>query len=160
MLSSGAGVVDAALLGTGGGIVGRGELARVTFRVRAAGDPAVRLAGVTARDQRNTDVAVGGATAVGGGAPGTALRMAFPNPFDRATNVVLSLAQAGRADVGVFDVAGRLVRTLHEGMMSAGQHTLTWDGRDDAGRRLGAGVYLVRFSAGGRIETRTVRLVR
>lgn len=160
VLSGAPGNVDAALLGVGAGMAGRGPLARVTFRLKAAGDPAIRLAGVTARDVRNTEVAIGGASGVDGGSPGTALRLAFPNPFDRSTTVVLSLARAGEAQVGVFDVAGRHVRTLHSGLLSAGQHSIVWDGRDDSGQRLGAGVYMLRFEAMGRSETRALRLVR
>ncbi len=160
VFSSAPGNVDAALLGAGAGVSGRGALARVTFRVKTAGDPAIRVAGVTARDVRNSEVAISGAAGVGGGSPGTALRLAFPNPFERSTTVVLSLGTAGQAQVGVFDVAGRHVRTLHAGVMSAGQHSIVWDGRDDSGQRLEAGVYMLRFTAVGRSETRALRLVR
>jgi flagellar hook assembly protein FlgD len=90
----------------------------------------------------------------------TALRLAFPNPFDRSTTVVFALAQTGPASVRVFDVAGRNVRTLVSGVQPAGERVLAWDGRDDQGGRLGAGVYMLRLEAGGHSETRSVRLVR
>lgn len=155
------GVVDATLLGTGSGFAGSGDLARVTFRVKAAGDPHLAIAQVTARDQANHDVRVGGATDAGPVAPArTALGIAFPNPFARSTSVVMSLRSTGPATLHVFDVAGRHVRTLLSGVQPAGTRTVSWDGRDDAGAALGAGVYLMRLTAGERVETRTVRLVK
>jgi hypothetical protein len=159
VMSTGPGDVDAVLLGEGAGIAGEGELARVTFRVRAAGDPALSLGTIVARDVRNQDVNVSGGTpATGSGR--TALRLAFPNPFERSTTVVFSLHASGPADVGVFDVAGRHVRTLLRGVQPAGEHMLSWDGRDDGGNRLGAGVYMLRLDAAGHSETRALRLVK
>jgi hypothetical protein len=131
----------------------------VTFRVRAAGDPGLSLGSIVARDVRNGDVSMsGGAPGIGAGR--TALRLAFPNPFERSTTVVFSLHASGPADVGVYDVAGRHVRTLLRGVQAAGEHTLAWDGRDDSGNRLGAGVYMLRLDAGGHSETRALRLVK
>ena len=160
VLSPQPGGIDAAVLGTGGGFAGTGTLAQVTFRVRAEGDPAIRIAGVEARDAQNRPVMLGTA-----GAPGlvpgrTALRMAFPNPFDQSMTIALSLAHAGPASVGVFDVAGRKVRTLLDGVQAAGERVVAWDGRDDSGARLGAGVYMLRLEAGGHSETKAVRLVK
>ena len=61
------------------------------------------------------------------------------------------------ARVGVYDAQGRFIRTLADGV-TAGSHTLSWDGRDASGRRVGAGIFFVRASAGG--VTRVQRLVR
>jgi hypothetical protein len=160
VLSPGPGGVDAAMLGVGGGIAGSGTLATVTFRVKAAGDPAIRIANVDARDAQNR--ALGLNTSGGAGAiPGrTALRMAFPNPFSQDMTIALALSKSGPANVGVFDVAGRKVRTLVQGVQAAGERLVTWDGRDDSGARLGAGVYMLRLDAGGHSETRAVRLVK
>jgi flagellar hook assembly protein FlgD len=48
----------------------------------------------------------------------------------------------------VYDVAGRIVRHLHRSALSVGQQRLIWDGRNDAGRTVGAGLYVVRVQAG------------
>ena len=160
VLSASPGGVDAALLGVGGGIAGSGTLATVTFRVRAEGEPAIRIGSVDARDAFNRSLGL--STDAGAGAiPGrTALRMAFPNPFSQDMTIALALSKSGPASVGVFDVAGRKVRTLVHGVQPAGERLLTWDGRDDSGARLGAGVYMLRLDAGGHSETRAVRLVK
>ena len=75
---------------------------------------------------------------------------AWPNPTRGGTKIRLSLAQAARVNAGVYDVAGRLVRTLQRGTMTAGAHELAWDGRDDGGRAAGAGLYFIRMTADGR----------
>ncbi len=86
-----------------------------------------------------------------------ALRAAGPNPFHDATTLSFSLAHGGPLRWEVFDLAGRRVagdtRTL-----TAGEHAVTWDGRDGAGRSVQPGLYLLRWRADGR--TGTARLVR
>ena len=154
------GNVDAALLGVGGGIAGEGELARLTFRVKAPGDPALRIAAAEGRDAQNRELLLGGIGVTGGASGHTALRLAFPNPFYKSTTVVLSLREQGPASVRVYDVAGRTVRTLLNSVQPAGERVLAWDGRDDSGTPLGAGVYMLRLEAGGHRETRAVRLVK
>ena len=159
VLSSAPGVVDAALLGVGPGLAGRGELARVTFRVKAAGDPNLSLASITARDAANHPVAISGA-ANGSAIPArTALGFAYPNPFRENLAIQLSLHRAGPATIGVYDVAGRRVRSLVRGFQEAGARVVTWDGRDDAGMRLAPGAYIVRLESAELRESRTVRLV-
>jgi flagellar hook assembly protein FlgD len=55
--------------------------------------------------------------------------------------------------VEVFDVAGRRVRSLFRGALEAGVHEHTWDGRDDRGRFVGTGVYVVVVRAGRHVAT-------
>ncbi|MEZ5064203.1 MAG: FlgD immunoglobulin-like domain containing protein [bacterium] len=86
-----------------------------------------------------------------------ALRPASPNPFSDATSVGLGLPRAGDVTVELFDAAGRRVATRSLGRTDPGWQNLMIDGRDDAGRPLGSGVYFCRVSAGG--ETRTTKVV-
>jgi len=72
-----------------------------------------------------------------------------PNPFGSATTIQFTLERAGRGELSVFDVSGRLVRRLASGWLEAGPHALRWDGRDDAGRRGEPGVYFYRLTADG-----------
>ncbi|HYM82422.1 MAG TPA: metallophosphoesterase [Candidatus Limnocylindria bacterium] len=64
-----------------------------------------------------------------------------PNPFALETRISFRLSAPGPARLQVLDALGRRVRTLAEGPRTAGRHDLTWDGRDDRGEPLGAGVY-------------------
>jgi len=88
-----------------------------------------------------------------------ALRIAAaPNPAAGATRFAIDLPHDGDARVEVYDLSGRRVATVAGGHRAAGRASLAWNGHDDAGRPLGAGVYLARVSAGG--ATATTRLVR
>ncbi len=76
----------------------------------------------------------------------------YPNPGRGPTGIQVHLAGAAgdpalTGEVAIYDPAGRRVRTVRRGAMARGLSTLTWDGRDDRGAELRAGVYLVRVSA-------------
>jgi hypothetical protein len=62
------------------------------------------------------------------------------------SKIVLGIAQAGRVQLQVYDVAGRKVRLLADRVFPAGEQTLVWDGTDDGGRKVSRGVYFVRSS--------------
>jgi hypothetical protein len=100
-------------------------------------------------------------TAVPTGATSLRLLAPRPNPFGARTAIAFDLPGAAAVTVRVHDVGGRLVRTLAAAeVMGAGRHELPWDGRDDGGAGVAAGVYLVRLQAGGRVLTRRVAFVR
>ena len=84
----------------------------------------------------------------------------MPNPFNPLVTLRFELpANAGRATLEVFDVAGRRVRTLSTAALEPGAHEFTWNGTDDGGRRVSSGAYLVRMQAGGEVATRRVMLI-
>jgi flagellar hook assembly protein FlgD len=70
-----------------------------------------------------------------------------PNPFSMSTTVVFQSPGLSTLTLQVYDTAGRLVRSQPLGNSPAGQHTITWDGRDSLGAGLASGVYLVRLSS-------------
>ena len=84
----------------------------------------------------------------------------YPNPFNPMTTVRFELASQQRVHVSVHDAAGKRVRTLDMGTYTAGQHELTWDGRDDAGRGLASGTYLLRLETRDAVESRKLTLVQ
>jgi hypothetical protein len=67
-----------------------------------------------------------------------------PNPMVASSTLDFELESAGRASVRVFDVSGRLVRTLTDGEMRSGRHSAIWDGRSNAGQAVANGVYFYR----------------
>jgi hypothetical protein len=78
----------------------------------------------------------------------TALLGGVPNPFNPMTEVRFELATAGRARLAVYDLRGRLVKTLHDGALPAGPHAVRWDGTDAAGHAASSGAYLCRLESG------------
>ncbi|MCK4304090.1 MAG: T9SS type A sorting domain-containing protein [Candidatus Eisenbacteria sp.] len=73
-----------------------------------------------------------------------------PNPGRGCVTINFGLAEQGPARLQLFDTNGRLVRTLVDGKLEAGPHTLVWDGRDNTGQQTSAGVYFYRLYADGR----------
>ncbi len=71
-----------------------------------------------------------------------------PNPFWGRTTIAFGLPKAADVSLVVYNAAGQKVRTLVSGHKNAGTYTVTWDGRDDAGRPVAAGAYFFKFQAG------------
>ena len=100
--------------------------------------------------------------APGAGAPSLRLGPGVPNPFRGATTLRWEVgpgAAGGRLRVEVCDLRGRVVRTLEDRPLRPGGATVTWDGRDERGARLPAGVYLCRAAAAGETATRKLLLL-
>ncbi len=105
-----------------------------------------------------TQIAVpGDGTPVG---PRAFLGAARPNPFNLGTAIAFTTPEDGPASVEIYDVAGRRIRTLAEGFVPAGEHVLTWDGRDESGRAVASGVYLYRLKTRDAVVTRRMVKVR
>ena len=88
-----------------------------------------------------------------GGAPGAVtpilvLHPAYPNPFNPHTTLRYSLRQSEQVEVAIVNPAGQLVRRLKSGPQPAGEHALSWDGRNEQGADAGSGVYFYRIAAG------------
>jgi len=95
---------------------------------------------------------------------GAAARLRFvavkPNPFNPSALITYEVPAKERVELKIFDVAGRLIRTLVDGMTDPGLHTSHFDGRTNAGEELASGVYFLELSAGGLRLTKKVSLVR
>jgi aminopeptidase N len=87
------------------------------------------------------------------------LEVPRPNPFGTRAEIRYYLPEAGPVSVRVFDVAGRLVRTLHEDATSAGSRSVHWDRRTDGGDKVASGTYWIRLDAMGSTRTRSVVVV-
>jgi len=90
----------------------------------------------------------------------TRLAEIWPNPFNPSTTIRFSIS--GKTDVAIriYDVAGRLVRVLQDGVMEAGWHSVTWNGMSDRGTGVCSGVYFCRMKAGATEETKKMVLLR
>ncbi len=79
----------------------------------------------------------------------------YPNPFNPAVVIPLDLTtDAAGVSLTVYDVLGRRVRQVWQGALPVGTHRFTWNGRDEMGRDVAAGVYLYRVEVDGRVETK------
>jgi hypothetical protein len=162
VLSPRPGRVDVALLGRDSGLHGSGELATVRFRVKAAGEAALALTSVDARDGANRRVTLGPAAVPPALALPTATSFApaRPNPFTGRTTLSFALARGGAVELAVFGVDGRKVATLVREAREAGQYQVSWDGRDGSGQTAPPGMYYARLVTPQGRFTRTLVLMK
>jgi hypothetical protein len=94
--------------------------------------------------------------------PDTGLRLgqSYPNPFSPSTTILYSLPARSHVRLGIYDVAGREVAVIQDGVQPVGPHEVRWDGADRGGLPLSAGVYFVRLDAGGEARMSKMLLVR
>ncbi len=83
-----------------------------------------------------------------------------PNPFNPSTTISFTLPEAGQVALRVFDVRGRLVRTLADGSFEAGTHSVEWNATDGSGRRVASGIYFYRLISDGLDRTQKMILMK
>jgi len=84
----------------------------------------------------------------------------YPNPFTASTQIDYVLPQAGRVTFSIWDAGGRCVRILVDACKPQGNHSIRWDGKDEAGNPLPSGVYLSRLDADYSTLTQRIVLIR
>ncbi len=89
-----------------------------------------------------------------------ALSQNVPNPFNPKTDISFSLAQTGAVKMEVFDVQGRSVKVLIDGVLSAGDHMANWDGTDSKGLKVPSGLYFYKLSADEKSETKKMVMLK
>jgi len=84
----------------------------------------------------------------------------YPNPFNPTTNFFVAVPHTAQVEVVVYDILGRIVRTLVNGEMEAGYHTVEWNGLTDRSTQVGSGVYFVRMKAGAFTSVRKIMMMK
>ena len=98
--------------------------------------------------------------------PGTSAQVLFsvgpsqPNPFNPSTTLTYTLPVRTEVSVTVYDATGRVVCELSRRVETAGEHMVSWDGRDDAGAHVSSGVYHIRVEADGQAGTQKIVLIK
>jgi photosystem II stability/assembly factor-like uncharacterized protein len=135
------------------------------FSLALSADGTTLLAGTTGLGvwTRPTSEMIGGTVAVPDPtviAPEIALGANHPNPFQSQTTILYSLPRPMGVRLAIYDVTGRAVRTLVDGVQGAGDQHVAWDGRDERGILSPSGVYVCRLEAAGTSRTHKVSLLR
>jgi photosystem II stability/assembly factor-like uncharacterized protein len=84
----------------------------------------------------------------------------FPNPFNPTTQISFSMPQAAQVKLVVYDILGRKIRTVFDGFRSAGTHTMSWDGLNDAGKNVASGIYIYKMTTGDQSLQKKMQLIR
>jgi hypothetical protein len=139
---------DAAILGRNITIMGSGEAAVIRFRLTGPVERMPVMKAGALRDRRNRairwdiDPGVVDEPMPESSSPGVLSLGSHPNPFSGSTQIRLNLPSEARVSLSVYDVTGRLVRTLADGVMTAGEHNVNWNGKSTGGEHVAAGVYV------------------
>ncbi len=88
------------------------------------------------------------------------IKGAFPNPFNPSVNLVYELSDNVLVEGEIFDTVGKKIRTLFRENQSAGKKSVTWDGKNQDGMLVSAGVYYFRLSSNNLIETKKLLMVK
>lgn len=89
------------------------------------------------------------------------LKQNHPNPFNPSTTISFNLkSNSSAVELKVYNLKGQVVKTLHKGSMSAGDHSLVWNGMDDSGNLVSSGVYFYRLSDGSSTQQRKMVLMK
>jgi hypothetical protein len=88
------------------------------------------------------------------------LHNCFPNPFNPATQIRFDIARPARTSLRIYDVAGRLVRVLVDEDLAAGRYETSWNGSNDAGKRVASGVYFYKLVTSEYEQTKKMVLLR
>nr|MEE4269060.1 FlgD immunoglobulin-like domain containing protein [Candidatus Krumholzibacteria bacterium] len=92
---------------------------------------------------------------------GTRLLPVYPNPFNPSTTIRFDLPQAAQVDLGIYDIRGRLVKTLARAeTFPTGRHLINWNGTDNSGSAMASGVYLLKLVSEGEVRTQRMTLLR
>jgi hypothetical protein len=84
----------------------------------------------------------------------------YPNPFNSEVSLEYGLPKTAVVVFGIYDIEGRLARTLPLGELAAGYHNVIWDGANNDGQRVSSGVYFIRMAAEGRQFTRSAVMLK
>ncbi len=84
----------------------------------------------------------------------------YPNPFNPTTTLNYDLPEKSFVTIVIFDVLGRMTKTLSNNVVDAGYHSITWDGTDRIGNQVGAGVYFYQIRSGEFVQTKKMLLIK
>ncbi len=94
-------------------------------------------------------------------APVPSLRQNYPNPFNPVTTIAFDLSTAQLASLRIYNIKGQLVKTLlNDSSLSAGSHSLEWDGRDEQGNAAAGGIYLYRLTTPDKTITKKMVMLK
>ncbi|MBN1558617.1 T9SS type A sorting domain-containing protein [candidate division KSB1 bacterium] len=88
------------------------------------------------------------------------LEQNYPNPFNPTTTICYSLPRTSEFCIEIYDIVGRLIRTLMVGRQSAGQYAISWDATDDGGLTVASGLYYYAIRAGDFYQVRRMQYMK
>ncbi|MBN1559197.1 T9SS type A sorting domain-containing protein [candidate division KSB1 bacterium] len=92
--------------------------------------------------------------------PSYTLAQNYPNPFNSQTEIEFQLSKAGHVKLSIYDVQGRVIKTLVEDHKIAGRYDIVWDGDNDIGVAVASGAYVMRLIGDDFVAMKKMILLR
>ena len=93
-------------------------------------------------------------------APEVFLHQNYPNPFNPATTINYSLKENSKVSLNIYNIKGQKVKQLVNDQLSAGQHSVVWNGKDDNGKSVSSGIYFYKLKTGNFEKARKMMLIK
>ncbi len=109
------------------------------------------------------EIVIAEATGIADGAAvveGYKLSDNYPNPFNPTTSISYTVPQSADVSIEIFNTLGQKIRTLVDGKMAAGEHTVNWNGMNDAGQSVSSGIYFYRMVSDQMTVTKNMVLLK
>ena len=84
----------------------------------------------------------------------------YPNPFNPSTSILYEIPNPGNVEVSIYDIQGCKIRSFDNKYQQPGNHTITWDGRNDAGISVSSGTYFCRIHFNNNFLTKKMLLIK
>ena len=91
---------------------------------------------------------------------GYALTQNHPNPFNPSTTITFAVPELSEVTLAIYNLRGQLIRTLHTGQISAGYHSVVWNGTDTQGNLVTSGIYFYVLKAGNFTQVKKMSLLK
>jgi hypothetical protein len=88
------------------------------------------------------------------------LKAPSPNPFSRTTTITYAIPQSGNISLKIYDITGKCIRILEDGIRQCGLHTIAWDGTDHHSRKIANGIYFIRLASNDRIALKKILIMK
>jgi hypothetical protein len=84
----------------------------------------------------------------------------YPNPFNSSISIEFFLPSDGHTNLSIYNITGQKIRELVSGKLSAGAHTIRWDGKDGNGMKVSSGIYLARLDMDGNVDSVKLTVIK
>lgn len=139
---------------------GQYELTAIDFEEQAGYPGGIELT-FTDYDNADIDLASTGISDTETALPKTtALIGNYPNPFNPQTTITFDLSANSQVNIGVYNIKGQLVKQLVDGQFTAGRHSVVWNGEDQNGNSVSAGIYFYNFQGDGKTSVGKMALIK
>ncbi len=84
----------------------------------------------------------------------------YPNPFNATTSIQFSLKHSDDVTLSIYDIGGRLIKSVYDGSLSAGLHSVIWDGSNQSGETASSGIYFYRLQTSDEVHVNRMILLK